>query len=218
MKIAVSSTGQDLNSQIDPRFGRCAYFMVVETDDMSFEAYDNENVALGGGAGIQSATFLASLGVSAVMTGSCGPNAMRTLAAAEVEVYTDQAGTVKEAVERLVQGVLKPAAEPNAAEKAGLNVPGVLDAYQPRGAGRCMGGGGRGMGGGGRGMGGGGRGMGGGGRCMGGAGRGMGMGRPVPVSSTGPGGQSLGELKEQAEALQRQMEELQAKIKNMEQA
>ena len=206
MKVAVSSTGQDLNSQIDPRFGRCAYFMVVDTDDMSFEAYDNENVALGGGAGIQSATFLASLGVSSVMTGSCGPNAMKTLAAAEVPVYTDQSGSVKEAVERLKQGALKPASEPNAAEKAGLNVPGALDGYQPRGAGRCMGGGGRGMGGG--------------GRCAGGAGqgRGMGMGRPVPVSSSAPGGQSLGELKEQADILRRQMEELQAKIKNMEQA
>ena len=50
MKIAVSSSGKDLNAQIDPRFGRCAFFVFVETDDMNFEAYDNESIALGGGA------------------------------------------------------------------------------------------------------------------------------------------------------------------------
>jgi predicted Fe-Mo cluster-binding NifX family protein len=238
MKVAVSSTGKDLTSQIDPRFGRCAFFMIVDTDDMSFEAFDNENAALGGGAGIQSASFLASKGVAAVLTGSCGPNAMKTLAAAEVPVYTDQAGTVEEAVERFRQGGLKPAMNANAAEKAGLNIPGAMDNYRPRGSGRGMGGGGRGMGGGGRGMGGGGRGMGGGGRgmggggrCMGGGGRGMGgggrgmgggsrgmgMGGKAPGSPSASSGQSLGELREQAEILQKQMEEIRAKIKNMEQ-
>jgi hypothetical protein len=51
MKIAVSSYGKDLNSQIDPRFGRCAYFLIVNTDDMSFEAFENKGVSLTGGAG-----------------------------------------------------------------------------------------------------------------------------------------------------------------------
>ncbi len=60
MKIAISSTGKDLNSRIDPRFGRCAYFIVVETEDMSFEACENENIALSGGVGIQSASFIIS--------------------------------------------------------------------------------------------------------------------------------------------------------------
>ncbi|MBW1920081.1 MAG: dinitrogenase iron-molybdenum cofactor biosynthesis protein, partial [Deltaproteobacteria bacterium] len=69
MRVAVSSSGDQLDSQIDPRFGRCAYFLIVETDDMSFVAFPNENVALGGGAGIQSAQFVASKGVKAVITG-----------------------------------------------------------------------------------------------------------------------------------------------------
>ena len=47
MKIAVSSNGKSLDSQIDPRFGRCAYFLIIETDDMSLEAFKNENLALG---------------------------------------------------------------------------------------------------------------------------------------------------------------------------
>ena len=50
MKIAVSSSGNNLDSRIDPRFGRCAYFVVAETDNMNFEAFDNESIALGGGA------------------------------------------------------------------------------------------------------------------------------------------------------------------------
>ncbi|MGD9302757.1 MAG: NifB/NifX family molybdenum-iron cluster-binding protein, partial [Desulfobacterales bacterium] len=57
MIIAVSSYGKDLNSQIDPRFGRCSYFLVVNPDDMSFEVFKNESAVLGGGAGIQSAQF-----------------------------------------------------------------------------------------------------------------------------------------------------------------
>ena len=59
MKVAVSSTGKNLDSAIDPRFGRCAYFLIVETDDMGFEVFDNQSIALGGGAGIQSAQFIA---------------------------------------------------------------------------------------------------------------------------------------------------------------
>jgi len=103
MKIAISSNGKDLNSQIDPRFGRCAYFLIVETEDMSFEAFDNENIALGGGAGIQSAQFVASKGAKAVITGNCGPNAVRTLSAAGVELFVGQAGTVKEVIEKPLQ-------------------------------------------------------------------------------------------------------------------
>ena len=94
MKIAVSSSGKDLDSQVDPRFGRCTYFVIVETDNMSFEAFDNENIALGGGAGIQSAQFVASKGAEAVITGNCGPNAVQTLSASRVKVFVGQSGTV----------------------------------------------------------------------------------------------------------------------------
>ncbi len=62
MKVAISSSGKDLDSLIAPRFGRCPYFLIVETDNMSFEVFDNESIALGGGAGIQSAQFISSKG------------------------------------------------------------------------------------------------------------------------------------------------------------
>jgi len=101
MKIAISSMGRDLSEQIDPRFGRCAYFVIVDTDDMSFEAFDNENIALGGGAGIQAAQFVASKGAKVVITGNCGPNAVRTLSAAGVEVIVGQKGTIRETIDNL---------------------------------------------------------------------------------------------------------------------
>ncbi|MEA1968965.1 MAG: NifB/NifX family molybdenum-iron cluster-binding protein [Thermodesulfobacteriota bacterium] len=177
MKIAVSSMGKDLNSQIEPRFGRSDFFVIVETGDMSFEAFDNASIGLSSGAGIQTASFISSKGVKAVLTGNCGPKAMQALTAGGIEVFTGESGTVKEAVERFKNGALTSSASATVAEKSGV---------QGTGAAQSQGGGGRGMGGGGgRGMGGGGgRGMGGGGgRGMGGGG-GRGMG--------GGGGQGMG--------------------------
>ncbi len=106
MKIAISSMGTDLDAQIDPRFGRCAYFIIVDTDDMSFEAFDNESIALGGGAGVQSAQFVASKGTKVVITGNVGPNALSTLSAAEIQLITGQTGTVREAIEDYKKGKL----------------------------------------------------------------------------------------------------------------
>jgi predicted Fe-Mo cluster-binding NifX family protein len=161
MKVAISSTGKNLQSQIDSHFGRCPFFIIVDTDDMSFETFDNKNMTLSGGAGIQAAGFLASKGVSGVLTGNCGPNAMKTFSAAGIHVFTGLTGIISKAVENYKQGSLTPSTEATVSEKTGS---GQMNATGNRtirsGEGRCMGGGGRGMGGGGRGMGG--------GRCMGG--------------------------------------------------
>ena len=99
MKIAVSSNGENLDAQLDPRFGRCAYFLLVNPEDMSVEAFNNESAAQGGGAGIQAAQFLASKKVAAVITGNCGPNAVRTLSAAGIKLFGGQAGSVREVIE-----------------------------------------------------------------------------------------------------------------------
>ena len=139
MKIAISSVGKDLDTQIDPRFGRCAYFIVVETDDMSFEAFDNENIALSGGAGIQSAQFLASKGAKVIITGNVGPNAVGTLSAAGIQLFTGQTGTVREAIEEYKKGKLTGSNEANASKKSGMMSRG---AGMGRGMGRGVGGGG----------------------------------------------------------------------------
>jgi predicted Fe-Mo cluster-binding NifX family protein len=164
MKVAVSSSGKDLNSQVDPRFGRCAYFLIVETDDMSFEVFDNESGSLGGGAGIQSAQFVASKGVKAVITGSCGPNAVNTLGAAGIQMFLGSTGTVKEVLNNFKNGNLTPAKTANVQDHNGLAGGTGDNRIMGTGRGRGMGGGGRGRGG--RGVGGG-RGMGMGGGCMG---------------------------------------------------
>ena len=120
MKVAVSSSGQDLNSHIDPRFGRCAYFLVVETDDMSFEVFDNESAGLGGGAGIQSTQFIISKGAKAVITGNCGPNAVKTLSVGGVEVFLGNTGIGRKVLQKLKNGELTSTNIANASEYSGL--------------------------------------------------------------------------------------------------
>ena len=134
MKIAVTSTGSTLDDQVEARFGRCPYFLVVDTDSMGYEAMENPNLALGGGAGIQSAQMMAERGVSHVLTGNCGPNAFRVFGEAGVQVIVGVFGPVREAVERFKAGELTAAGAANVQSHFGM------------GAGRGMGGGGRGMG------------------------------------------------------------------------
>lgn len=105
MKIAVTSKGRDLEAEIDPRFGRAAYIIVVDTDSLDFEVLDNsENVNAFKGAGIQAATRMSDSGVNALMTGFCGPNAFRVLKAANIDVASNVSGTVRGAVDAFVEG------------------------------------------------------------------------------------------------------------------
>ena len=148
MKLAVSASANNLDAQLDPRFGRCAFFLVINPDDMSFEAFNNVSALKGAGAGIQSAKFLSSKGVAVVITGNCGPNAVRTLRAAGIDLYTGQAGTVREVVERFNKGNIKPTTEANVDRHYGTG--GRPGSRSGRGTGRGMGGGmggGRGQGG-----------------------------------------------------------------------
>ncbi len=98
MMICITSQGDTLESQVDPRFGRCAYFVFADTATGKFEAVKNPNLEATGGAGPQSAQLAASKGAKKVLTGNVGPNAMSTLAAAGIEVVTGVSGTVKEAL------------------------------------------------------------------------------------------------------------------------
>jgi len=112
MKIAVTAQGTDPESQVDPRFGRAKYFVVIDTDSDDFEAVDNaQNLNAAQGAGIQAARNVAELGVEAVLTGHCGPNAFRTLTAAGIKVFTGASGSVKEAVEKFKSGELVEASD-----------------------------------------------------------------------------------------------------------
>ncbi len=120
MKVAVSSSGKDLNAELDPRFGRCSYFLIIETDNMNVEAFENKNASFGGGAGIQSAQFVASQKAKAVITGNCGPKAIQTFSAAGVQVYVGQSGIIRNIVESYKNGELTPTAEANTSLHAGM--------------------------------------------------------------------------------------------------
>jgi predicted Fe-Mo cluster-binding NifX family protein len=115
MKIAVTSTGTGLDAPVDPRFGRAAYILVVDVDTLSFEAIDNDaNVNAFKGAGIQAASAVSQKGASVLLTGYCGPNAFKTLSAAEIKIVQNVAGTVKEAVSQFKDGKLAFSDAPNA--------------------------------------------------------------------------------------------------------
>jgi len=111
MKICVTSTGNDINADIDPRFGRCRVFLFVDTDTMECEAVENPAMMAGGGAGTQAAQLVANKGARAVLTGNAGPNAFSALNAAGIDIYVGLAGTAKDAVEKLKKGELKPISE-----------------------------------------------------------------------------------------------------------
>ena len=123
MKVAISSSGKNLDAQIDPRFGRCEYFVIVETDDMSFEVFANEGMAVSGGAGIQAAMFVVSKGAKVVITGNIGPNAVSTFSAEGLEVITGQSGTVRKAVDDYNLGKLSATNAANVSKHHGMSQP-----------------------------------------------------------------------------------------------
>ena len=107
MKVAVTSQGPDLGSQIDPRFGRARNFIVLDTESDEFSVHDNaQNLNASQGAGIQAGRTVVDLGVQAVITGNLGPKAFATLQAGSVNVHQVTGGTVKEVFEKFKAGEL----------------------------------------------------------------------------------------------------------------
>jgi predicted Fe-Mo cluster-binding NifX family protein len=192
MKIAISATGPTLDADVDPRFGRCQYFIIADPETMQFEAMDNSSATAAGGAGISAGQAIVGKGVQAVLTGNCGPNAYQVLSAAGLQVITGVSGKVREAIQDYKSGKFQTSAQPNVPDHFGM-------------------GGGMGMGGGaGRGMG------------MGrGMGRGMSMGAGMmPPVSPPPQPQSpeqeLEMLKAQSQALAEQVVDVQRRIEELE--
>lgn len=113
MKIAITAREPKLEAEVDPRFGRAAYFIIAETDGTDYEAVENPNVDSSSGAGIQSAQLVAGKGVKAVLTGSCGPKAYEVLQAGGVPVYVGVTGLVSQAIEAFKSGELLPTDGPD---------------------------------------------------------------------------------------------------------
>ena len=107
MKVAVTSTGKDMDSLIDERFGRASYFVIADTDSDKLETYENENLNSAHGTGVQVAQFVAGLGIQALITGNVGPNAIRVLKASGIEVFRANSMTVRQAMESYREGKLE---------------------------------------------------------------------------------------------------------------
>ena len=143
MKVCVTAAASGIDAPMDPRFGRCPFFVVVDLDSMSEISIPNANVNAASGAGIQAAQEVAKQGVSALITGNIGPNAMQTLSAAKIDVYQHQGGiAVRAALEAFQRGDLSKIDAPSVSAHAGMGQgrgPG-------QGLGRTKGGRGRGQG------------------------------------------------------------------------
>jgi predicted Fe-Mo cluster-binding NifX family protein len=107
MKIMITATKDNLDAPIDPRFGRCHYFIVVDPDTLEYDVKKNLQKNATGGAGVQAAQSVAQAQVDAVITGSVGPNAFETLQAAHIKIFTGASGTVKNAIDEFKKGALQ---------------------------------------------------------------------------------------------------------------
>jgi len=106
MKIAISSTGSDIDAQVDSRFGRCSYFIIYDTETGETESIQNVGSGAMGGAGVLSAQTIINKGVDVLITGNVGPNAFHTLTAGGIKIYGSATGTVSEAIKKYEKGEL----------------------------------------------------------------------------------------------------------------
>jgi predicted Fe-Mo cluster-binding NifX family protein len=124
MRICVSASANSLDASVDPRFGRCPYFIIVDSETMQFEVVPNPALGAIGGAGIQAAQIIASKGAKVVITGNVGPNAFQALSAAGIKIITGVYGTVREVVEKYRRGELKETNSPTAGGHFGMGMGG----------------------------------------------------------------------------------------------
>jgi len=149
MRIAISANGATLDDEVDPRFGRCQYFIIADPETMEFEGVNNSSAMASGGAGISAAQMIVEKGVGEVLTGNCGPNAHQVLSSAGIQVITGVSGSVRDAIEGYRSGKFKASAQANVPDHFGMGGSPGTGAAGGSGMGGGMGGGmGRGMGGG----------------------------------------------------------------------
>jgi predicted Fe-Mo cluster-binding NifX family protein len=120
MKITITARDNHLDADVDPRFGRCRYFLFIDTETMNVEAYTNNQQSAMGGAGIQAAQYVANKDVDVVITGSVGPNAFQTLHAAGLKIYTGAQGKVKDVLEQFRNGKLHESTQATVGAHAGM--------------------------------------------------------------------------------------------------
>jgi len=117
MRIAISATGRDLDSSLDPRFGRCPYFLLVDPETQEYQVVPNPGISAGGGAGIKAAQEVVKQGVKTLITGQCGPNAFEILAASGIRVLQAPCEPVRKVLELYERGELSEINAPGMAKQ-----------------------------------------------------------------------------------------------------
>ena len=120
-KILLTSEGDNLDSKVDPRFGRCQFFIIIDTETLEHESIQNPNIDAMGGAGIQSGQLMVNKEIKAVLSGNVGPNAFQTLQAAGIDVITGVSGNVKEVIDKYNKGEFKSTQGPTVNSKFGIS-------------------------------------------------------------------------------------------------
>lgn len=120
MKIAISATEPSIDAEVEPRFGRCPYFVIVDPETMQYEGVENTSAGASGGAGISAAQMMAGKEIEAILTGNCGPNAYQVLSAAGIQVFTGTSGKVRDAIEGYKSGKLQATSQPTVRGHAGM--------------------------------------------------------------------------------------------------
>ena len=120
MKICITSVSGNLDDQVDPRFGRCPYFIIVDSETMEFNAISNNSTNAVHGAGIQAAQTVANMGVKVVITGNVGPNAFNVLSATGIKIVTCASGSIIETFEKYKSGQLQETGNPTVGGHFGM--------------------------------------------------------------------------------------------------
>ena len=111
MKLAIPAKCPGLAARVSPRFGRCEYLVIVDSDKLESESIKNPNVGAMNTAGVESSQMLADRKVQVVLTDNVGPNAFQALSNAGIQIMTGVTGTVREAIRQFNSGQLQPASE-----------------------------------------------------------------------------------------------------------
>lgn len=120
MKLIITATSPDIDSQIDPRFGRASYFLVVNPDTLEWQAHANPALTATGGAGIKAAQFISAQDCTVVISGDFGPNAYEALDAAGIPMYLfGSCRTVRQAIQKYEDGQLERLESPTKARGLG---------------------------------------------------------------------------------------------------
>jgi predicted Fe-Mo cluster-binding NifX family protein len=94
-----------MDSDIDPRFGRAPYFLILDPSAQQIEVVRNPYLEDAQGSGIRAAQMLVDKGVRIILTGQVGPKADQVLSAAGVQIISGASGTIREAIQNFARGV-----------------------------------------------------------------------------------------------------------------